>query len=187
MCAVQIILALIRGVIADRANFVAENLALRQQLAVLERRSTRPRLRKRDRIFWVWLSHFWTRWRSVLLTVQPDTVVRWHHQGFKLNWGWKSRGGRVGRPRLDAEIRKLIRGMWTENPKWVCLGSSRSFSCLAIPWPSQPALPLAHLVSRSTGPQEGGRMMLRAHSYRDPGPPLAHRETVPPRIATVKH
>jgi len=96
----------------------AENLALRQQLAVLKERTKRPRLRKRDRIFWVWLSRLWTGWRSALLIVQPDTVVAWHRQGWKLYWRRKSRTGKVGRPRIDGEIRKLIRRMSRENPLW---------------------------------------------------------------------
>lgn len=49
----------LRTLLRDRAELAAENLALRQQLAVLERQSKRPRLRKRDRIFWAWLSRLW--------------------------------------------------------------------------------------------------------------------------------
>ena len=30
-------------------------------------------------------------WRSVLVIVQPDTVVRWHRQGLRLYWRWKLR------------------------------------------------------------------------------------------------
>ena len=84
MIVVRIVLALIRGIVADRAELAAENLALRQQLAALQYKSKRPRLRKRDRIFWALLSRIWPNWRSALLIVQPDTVVRWHREGFKL-------------------------------------------------------------------------------------------------------
>jgi len=118
MSLIQALLLWIRALVRDRTELATENIALRQQLAILEQHSKRPRLRKRDRIFWVWLSQFWTRWRSVLLIVQPDTVVRWHQQGFRLYWRWKSRTGKVGRPRIDAEIRKLIRQMSRENPLW---------------------------------------------------------------------
>jgi len=118
MSAVRIILALIRGIIADRAELVAENFALRQQLAVLSEKKRRPRLRKRDRIFWTWLSRFWSNWRSVLVIVQPETVVRWHQQGFRLYWRWKSRSRKPGRPKIDAEIRKLIQRMSRENALW---------------------------------------------------------------------
>ena len=114
---IRILVLFIRGILRNRAELAAENLALRQQLAVLQQKSKRPRLRKRDRIFWTWLARFWSNWRSVLVIVQPDTVVRWHHQGFKLYWRWKSRG-RPGRPRIDAEIRKLIKRMSRDNPTW---------------------------------------------------------------------
>ena len=80
----------VRGLLACRAVLVAENLALRQQLSVLQRSVKRPKLQKKDRILWVWLSKLWSGWRSALLIVQPDTVTRWHRQGFKLYWRWKS-------------------------------------------------------------------------------------------------
>jgi hypothetical protein len=53
-----------------------------------------------------------------LLIVQPETVIRWHQQGFKLFWTWKSRPRRAGRPSTAAEIRKLIRRMSRDNPGW---------------------------------------------------------------------
>ncbi len=115
---VETIVVFLRALLRNRAELAAENLALRQQLAILEQCSKRPRLRKRDRIFWAWLSRFWSNWRSVLVIVQPETVVRWHQQGFRLYWRWKSRSGKVGRPTIDAEIRKLIRRMSRENPLW---------------------------------------------------------------------
>ncbi len=61
---------LIRSIMADRAVLAAENLPLRQQLAILEQRSKRPRLRNRDRMFWVCLSQIWTCWRSCLPVCQ---------------------------------------------------------------------------------------------------------------------
>ena len=115
---VQVIFVLLRAVLRSQAALAAENLALRQQLAILEQRSKRPRLRKRDRIFWTWLARFSSDWRSVLMIVQAETVVRWHRQGFRLYWRWKSRAGKVGRPTMDAEIRSLIRRMSRENPLW---------------------------------------------------------------------
>ncbi len=95
MWLIRILLLCIRVSLRDRADLAAENLALRQQLSALQHRSKRPCLRKRDRIFWALLSRVWPNWRAALLIVQPDTVVRWHRQGFKLFWRWKSRTGRV--------------------------------------------------------------------------------------------
>jgi hypothetical protein len=113
----------------SRASLAAENLALRHQLGVLQRSARRPRLRQRDRIFWVWLSRLWSDWRSSLIMVQPQTIVRWHRQGFKLYWRWKSRPRKPGRPRVDAEIRELIRQMSLQNPLW---GSPRIRDELAL-------------------------------------------------------
>ena len=53
---IRILVLFIRGILRNRAELAAENLALRQQLAVLQQKSKRPRLRKRDRIFWTWLA-----------------------------------------------------------------------------------------------------------------------------------
>jgi putative transposase len=113
-------LDLVRGLVtilfASRSRLAAENLALRHQLGVLGRTVKRPRLRKRDRIFWVWLSKVWPGWRSALVVVKPATVVAWHRKGFRLYWRWKSR--KHGRPKIDAEVRTLIRRMSNENPFW---------------------------------------------------------------------
>jgi hypothetical protein len=75
---VKVIFIFLRAAVRSRAELAAENLALRQQLALLEQGSKRPRLRNRDRIFWAWLSWLWPNWRSVLVIVQPATVIRWH-------------------------------------------------------------------------------------------------------------
>jgi hypothetical protein len=132
------LLLFVRGFVRDRTELAFENLALRQQLAALRQKIKRPYLRKRDRIFWAVLSRIWSNWRSALLIVQPDTVVRWHREGFKLFWRWKSRSGKVGRPPTDLEIRKLIRRMSRENPSW---GVPRIQSELAL---------LGHVVSEPT-------------------------------------
>ncbi len=73
------ILVLVRAlVLACRGHheLVLENLALRQQLNALRRTVTRPKLRTRDRLFWIVLAQTWRHWRAALVLVQPDTVVR---------------------------------------------------------------------------------------------------------------
>ncbi len=89
---------------------------LRQQLAVLKHIDPRPRLTDADRFFWVLVSRVWSGWRNALHVVKPETVVRWHRQGFRYYWRWKSRGR--GRPRIDGEVRDLIRRMCRANPLW---------------------------------------------------------------------
>jgi len=107
---------LLRTLLLNRAALAAENLALRQQLAILQHVGKRPRLRRRDRTFWVWLARLWKNWASVLVIVKPETVIRWHRQGFRYYWRWKSR--KAGRPKVPAEIRALIRQMSEQNPTW---------------------------------------------------------------------
>lgn len=112
------LVAFVHSLMRTRTELAAENLALRQQLAALHRQSKRPRLKKRDRIFWVWFSRLFRNWRSVLVIVQPATVIRWHQQGFKLYWRWKSRAKKPGRPQIWREIRDLVRQMCSENATW---------------------------------------------------------------------
>ena len=76
------------------------------------------KLKQRDRILWAWLSRLWKNWRASIVIVQPDTVVRWHRQGFRLYWRWKSRTRQPGRPSISLETRELIRQMSRENPGW---------------------------------------------------------------------
>jgi len=81
----------LRALCVDAANVSFENIALRQQLAVLQRAVPRPKVYQRDRLFWVCVSRLWSGWRSTLLIVQPATVLAWHRKGFQLYWRWKSR------------------------------------------------------------------------------------------------
>ena len=85
------LLAALRALLRPRASLVLENLALRQQLAVLNRTASRPRLRRLDRLFWALLVRLWSGWRSCLVVVKPETVVAWHRAGFRLFWRWRSR------------------------------------------------------------------------------------------------
>ena len=110
--------AFVVAIFRDRADLVAENLALRHQLSCLRHRRKRPRLRPLDRAFWALLSRFWGRWRELLVMVKPSTVVGWHRKGFKLFWSWKSRKRRPGRPRIDKDVRKLIVEMANTNVGW---------------------------------------------------------------------
>ena len=100
-----------------RRELVLENLALRQQLAVLKQQGKKPRLRNRDRVFWIALKRLWPTWRGALHIVQPETVVGWHRKGFRAYWRFKCRN-KGGRPRIDPELRKLIANMWQLNPTW---------------------------------------------------------------------
>ena len=95
-----------------------ENLALRQQLAVFKRTVRRPQLRHRDRLFWMLLSNAWRDWRTALIVVNPDTVVRWHRHWLRRQWAQRSARGRPGRPRTNAAVRTLVLKIAAANPLW---------------------------------------------------------------------
>src|SRR5215831_18500548 len=95
-----------------------ENVALRHQLAVFTREKKRPRLRNRDRLFWIALKKIWKDWRSALEFVEPETVIGWHSRRFK-HYCWRlSQPKRPGRRPVYSEIRQLVRTMASANPTW---------------------------------------------------------------------
>src|SRR5213593_1554807 len=95
-----------------------ENLALRQQLAVYKRTTNRPRLRRSDRVLWVWLSRLWPAWRQALVIVAPATVLSWQRRRFRRHWATLSGRPPAGRPPVDAAIKALVRSMAAANPLW---------------------------------------------------------------------
>jgi hypothetical protein len=109
---------LIRAALRERRDLALENLALRQQLGVLKRRKGVPRLKRKDRLFWVVLSRIWAPWRQALHLVNGDTVVGWQRMGFRVYWARISRRKFGGRPQAHSEVRALIKRMATANPFW---------------------------------------------------------------------
>ena len=118
MSFVLTLLGAARAALRTHTDLALENLALRQQLALFRHRSKRPRFGPFDRAFWVWLSRRWAGWREALHVVRPETVIRWHRQGFRAFWTWKSRGARTGRPSIGSAIAHLVRTMALANPLW---------------------------------------------------------------------
>ena len=107
-----------RLLFSGHAAVAVENAALRLQLAAFQRQRRRPVLTSLDRLFWVGLSLLWKRWRSPLVYVQADTVVRWQRERFRRFWARLSRRNRRrrGRPATAVEIRRLIDEMAKANP-----------------------------------------------------------------------
>ena len=119
LCLLRLLFALLVRSVRSRRHLLLENLALRQQLAVLARRRPQPRFSAQDKLFWIVLCRLWPGWRKALILVQPDSVVRWHRSGFKLYWKWLSRNRkRPGRKCVSREVRELIFRMVNENKTW---------------------------------------------------------------------
>jgi putative transposase len=161
-------------VLRRRRALVLENLALRHQLAVLQRTAPRPRLRTADRLLWVLLSRLWSDWTDPVSIVQPATVIRWQRTGFKLFWTWKSRRHGPGRPAIPPEVRTLIRRMSTSNPLWGAPRIHGELQKLGIEI-SQAAVS-KYLVRHRRPPSQTWRTFLR---YRpQPAVPLVRRQPV---------
>ena len=104
-----------------RCSEAAEPLiALRHQIAVLERSGTRrPCFHRWDRLFWILFSRWWPQWRDSLIIVQAETVLRWRRDGWSALWRYQARRRwRGGRPRVSNEVRHLIAQMAHENFLW---------------------------------------------------------------------
>jgi putative transposase len=82
------------GILSDltrsRADLVVENALLRQQLIILKRQVKRPPLTNADRIHLILLAHFTKFWKQALHILQPDTLLRWHQNLFRMYWRRKS-------------------------------------------------------------------------------------------------
>ncbi len=109
---------LIPGLFSDitrsRSDLMVENAMLRQQLIVLKRQIKRSRLTKPGRVYLVLLSHFTKFWKQTLHIVQPETLLRWHRELFRMDWRRKSQG----EPNISSETIELIKKMARENGLW---------------------------------------------------------------------
>jgi putative transposase len=101
----------------SKSELVAENALLRVPLIILRRQVKRPACTKTDRVLLVLLARMVRTWKQALFIVQPETLLRWHRQGFKLLWKYKSRAASPT-PRISAETVALIKEMARDNRLW---------------------------------------------------------------------
>jgi putative transposase len=111
-------LALLLLPFRSRLSLQLEILALRHQLTVYQRAQPMTRLKPVDRLFWAWLSRFWSGWQDALVFVKPATVVAWQRKRFREHRTRLSRRPKLGRPAVPVEVRKLIGRMSRANPNW---------------------------------------------------------------------
>ena len=110
------VLWLFRSTLRSRSHLAAENLFLRKQLACYVERRCRPkRPDNGTRITLALLSRL-VAWRELLTIVQPDTLIRWHRDLYRLFWRVKSKPR--GRPRIPADLQQLIADIAAANRTW---------------------------------------------------------------------
>jgi putative transposase len=160
LTALMVLLRSIGLICGGHRAIVLENLALRQQLAVLTRTVKRPQLRSTGRLFWILLAKGWQGWRSALIIVQPDTVVRWHRQWLRRHWTRLSQRRRPGRPTTGSAIRALVSTMTTANPLW---GAPRIHGELAKLGITVSERTVSRLLRRPRRPSQTWRTFLTNH------------------------
>ena len=102
----------------SKSQLAAENAALRQEVIVLQRKVRgRVQLTDSDRLFFIQLYRWFPSVLNAITIVRPETLLRWHRDGFRRSWRWKSRNC-GGRPPISGELRALIRRMSLENRLW---------------------------------------------------------------------
>ena len=112
------LLALLTSSLGSRLSMQLEIAALRHQLATYRLRTQKLHIAPADRLLWSLLAKFWSQWRTTLFFVQPRTVTRWQQKRFRDYWRALSQGGCPGRPKIDPQLRQLIKRMWQANPTW---------------------------------------------------------------------
>ena len=148
----------IAAAVRPKALLIADNLCLRQQLLVLHRRKPRPRLEDADRRFWV------LGWRTSVLIVKPETVLRWHRRGWRTYWCRRSsRKGKPGRRPIAPELGTLIRRMTIENPLWGQRRIQAELARLGFKVSARTVAKYMHR-GRHRGPSSRWRSFLRQHA-----------------------
>jgi hypothetical protein len=88
--------------LARRPDSHAPGATRRERLlAAAARRIKKARFRAADRGLLVALAATFSQWREALILVKPETLLRWHRQGFKLLWTWRSKRKSKSGPRLS--------------------------------------------------------------------------------------
>lgn len=115
---IKLLWTFVRDCFRSQTELKAEIVVLRHQLNVLQRKSpSRPNLSGADRALFVFLYRLFPGIAGAITIVRPETLIHWHRAGFRAWWRWKSRNP-GGRPKVDRELRDLIRRMCEENPLW---------------------------------------------------------------------
>jgi transposase len=156
------VLAVLASPFKSKSRLEAENAVLRHQLIVLRRKlKGRARLTNYDRWFFVQMYRCFPSILKVVTIVQPETLVSWHRAGFRRYWRWKSRR-RGGRPRIEIELRALIRQMSTENQLW---GAPRIHGeLLKLGFSVAQSSVAKYMVKRRGPPSQGWKTFLRNHA-----------------------
>lgn len=100
-----------------KTELVLENALLRHQLAILQRQSKPPHLTLADRFWFLVFASRLKHWKDALVLLKPETLLRWHREGFRLFWKHKSKV-KMPQFKIAPETVALIQQVARENPLW---------------------------------------------------------------------
>jgi transposase InsO family protein len=140
---------------SNHLNSDVEVVVLRHQLKVLKRQVSKPRLRRRDRVFMAAMSRALPRARWSSFVVSPQTLLRWHRELVRRKWTFK-RISVGGRPPITDEVRALIVRMGRENPRWGCLRIRGELAKLGIRVSATKIRTLLRRAGLGPAPRRGG-------------------------------
>src|SRR5262245_24311069 len=86
-----VLIGLMNDLARSGKQLLAENAFLRQQLSVAARKTKRPRVAAHERGLLVLLARLIPQWWDAVHVIKPDTILRWHREGFRLFWRYKSK------------------------------------------------------------------------------------------------
>ena len=159
---VNLVLGYVWSCFQSHERLKAEIVVLRHQLSILRRKAPkRPKLSGGDRALFVWLCRLFPGIADAITIVRPGTLIRWHRAGFRAWWRWKSRN-LGGRPKVDRELRDLIRRMCEENPLW---GAPRIHGeLLKLGFTIAQSTVSKYMLRGRRSPSQGWKTFLRNHA-----------------------
>lgn len=156
-----------RGTVLDltrsKADLIAENALLRQQLIVMQRQVKQPDFKPFDQLLMVILANWFSSWRQALLIVKPATLMRWHRQGFRLFWKFKSKP-KGSKPKIATETIALIKQMAAANRLWGAERIQGELLKLGIKVAKRTVQKYMYTVRKRPSPGKSWATFLRNHS-----------------------
>jgi len=158
----RLLIGALRDYFTSRRRLLAEVLVLRHQINILRRQvPIRVRPTASDRAIFVWLYRLFADVGNAIVIVRPETIVRWHRMGFRAWWRWKSRN-LGGRPKIDRELRDLVRRMCEENSLW---GAPRIHGeLLKLGFHVAQSTVSKYMLRGRTPPSQGWKTFLQNHA-----------------------
>jgi transposase InsO family protein len=151
----------------SRMDLIKENAFLRQQMIILSRQPKRPTLSWRDRVILVLLANKLRAWKASLLIVQPDTLLRWHREMFRLVWKRKSKAkNKADQPPTSRTIVALIQQMYLDNIGWGAERISGELLKLGIKVGPTTVLKYIRLAPAPRTPKQSWTTFLRNHAHQ---------------------